>query len=148
MSDLVERIDRANVGRDYTAHTLLTEARNEIEALRKRVAELEADQICDTWLLKRAEQAEVQLAETQKAVEVALNERMSLRAAMNNELYAVRAQLAVAREALEPFAQLRATRFMTNGLRYEFRIDAAWIRKARAALAQTSPAAAPVGREE
>lgn len=43
----------------------------------------------------------------------------------------LRAELAAAREALKPFADLRVTRFMTGGLRYNFRVDAAWIRKAK-----------------
>jgi hypothetical protein len=41
------------------------------------------------------------------------------------------------REALEPFANLRVTRFMTDGLKYGFRVDAADMRRARTALAET-----------
>lgn len=50
---------------------------------------------------------------------------------------AVNATEAIARlrEALEPFAKLNVTRFMMDGCRYDFRVDAAWIRGARAALA-------------
>lgn len=47
------------------------------------------------------------------------------------ELNRLRAELAATKEALKPFANLRVTRFMTDGLRYDFRVDAAWIRKAR-----------------
>lgn len=39
--------------------------------------------------------------------------------------------------ALEPFAKLRVTRFMTDGLKYEFRIDAADLRRANAVLRET-----------
>jgi hypothetical protein len=54
---------------------------------------------------------------------------------------ALRAERDALREALKPFADLHANRFMTDGLRYEFRVDVAWIRKARAAL-NPSPEAA------
>lgn len=47
------------------------------------------------------------------------------------ELDRLRSELAAAREALKPFADLRVTRFMTDGLRYNFLVDAAWIRKAK-----------------
>jgi hypothetical protein len=51
-------------------------------------------------------------------------------------------------EALKPFAKLRVGRFMTDGLRYDYRIDAAWLRRARRvyeALAQ--PAKEPSEEE-
>jgi hypothetical protein len=41
------------------------------------------------------------------------------------------------REALEPFANLRVSRFMTDGLKYEFRIDAGDLRRANAVLRET-----------
>lgn len=49
-----------------------------------------------------------------------------------DELDRLRAENKVLRDALKPFANLRTTRFMTDGIRYDFRVDAAWIRKARA----------------
>jgi len=41
------------------------------------------------------------------------------------------------REALEPLANLPVTRFMTDGLKYEFRVDAKDIRRGRAVLKET-----------
>jgi hypothetical protein len=38
------------------------------------------------------------------------------------------------KEVLKPFANLRISRFMTNGLCYSFRVDVAWLRAARIAL--------------
>ena len=45
-------------------------------------------------------------------------------------------KLAKAVEALRPFSALRVTRLMTDGCKYDFRVDAAWIRRARATLAE------------
>lgn len=51
---------------------------------------------------------------------------------LRREIDRLRAELTAAKDALKPFADLRVTRFMTDGLTYNFRVDAAWIRKARA----------------
>ena len=47
---------------------------------------------------------------------------------------ALRAELAAEREALEPFAKLNVSRFMTDGIKYVFRIDAKDVRRARARI--------------
>jgi hypothetical protein len=49
-------------------------------------------------------------------------------------------KLAMAVEALRPFTTLRATRLMTDGCKYDFRVDAGWIRRARAALTELEKA--------
>jgi hypothetical protein len=46
------------------------------------------------------------------------------------------AALRTAEGALEPFANLPVGRFMNDGLKYDYRIDTAWLRRARAALAE------------
>jgi len=48
----------------------------------------------------------------------------------------MREAMAEAEKALEPFAGLRVARFMTDGYRYDYRLDVAWIRRASAALAK------------
>jgi chromosome segregation ATPase len=115
-----------------------------IEVLRKRVGKLQG---AGVNLIARAEQAEAQLAEAQatsladrkRAIDVGNGLQTALSEA-NRQRSEAEAQLAVMREALKPFvANLHVARFMTDGCRYEYRIDAAWLRKARAALQQTLP---------
>ena len=65
--------------------------------------------------------------------------------ASDAEAAMLRAKLEKAKEGLEPFAELRVGRFMVDGCHYNYRLDAAWLRRARAVLAELSDGAfAPV----
>lgn len=59
------------------------------------------------------------------------------KSAANARIASLEAVVREMREALKPIAGLRVGRFMTDGCRYDFRIDAAWIRCAIAALASS-----------
>jgi len=55
---------------------------------------------------------------------------------LTRDFAALRAKAEKLAEALEPFAVLRAMRLMTNGIRYDFRIDVTHVRRAQAVLAE------------
>lgn len=57
--------------------------------------------------------------------------------AQSAELTRLRERNAELEKALKPFGGLRVGRFMTDGLKYDFRLDVAWIREANAALASS-----------
>jgi DNA repair exonuclease SbcCD ATPase subunit len=59
-------------------------------------------------------------------------------ASFSTENERLRAKLERAKEALEPFGKLRVGRFETDGLRYDYRLDAAWVRRAHAVHAELS----------
>jgi len=94
----------------------------ELTRLRERVAELEAREV-------RYQEA----LEAYEAEIATFNERYATLEATARKL---REALAEDEKALEPFAGLQVARFMTDGCRYDYRLDAAWIRRAKAALAK------------
>jgi len=65
----------------------------------------------------------------------AINQQTMRADAAESQLAERDAEIMRLREALEPFSNLRVTRLMVDGIKYDFRIDAADIRRARATLA-------------
>lgn len=128
----------------------LIEARSEIERLTKELGETrlayeDADEKAQHY------QAEACLAHQNEKAAKAENDRLTKERVAYDEsistlaffryLWKRRAETAERQnatlvEALRPFSTLNTGRLMTDGLKYEFRIDVAHIRRARAALAQ------------
>lgn len=68
-----------------------------------------------------------------KELEAELASCIRFRHSDKSERDAALSALRTAAEALAPFAKLRVSRFMTDGLRYDYRLDSSWLRRARTA---------------
>jgi hypothetical protein len=127
-----------------------------IASLRRQLAEtalelktVYTDYFTERELRKRYQQERAQLSDTLNGEPCAEIRWQDERVSLRSEIASLRRQRETLKEALEPFAKLRVTRFMGNGLRYEFRVDAAWVRAAASALASLDqPADAVKGEEE